>query len=164
MWCQVLGLVLATGIGVPGTAAQQREARRQERREDAFRMVDAYVIAHIQESLDLDDDVYAKVIPLVGRLQKTRREYYQGRAGAQRQMRHLLRSGTATEAQVRDALDEFKALETSGPESIRKRMEELDAVLTPVQQAKYRVFEVEVERRMRALMRRGGGSGSPGPE
>ena len=63
-----------------------------------------------------------------------------------------------------EALDSFKALQTSGPAGIRERMEALDAVLTPLQQAKYRVFEVEVEHRMRDLMRRSRRDRSPNPE
>jgi Spy/CpxP family protein refolding chaperone len=124
-------------------------------------MVDAYVLASIQESLELDDEQYTRVIPLVNKLQKARREYYGSRGRALREMRRLLRSGTATEAEVADALKAFNALETEGPERIRARLAALDEVLTPLQQAKYRVFEVEVERRMRELMRRSRRKRSP---
>jgi hypothetical protein len=124
-------------------------------------MVDAYVLANIQESLELDDDQYARVIPLVNKLQKTRREHFGERSRALRKMRRLLRSGTATEAEVVEALRAFNAVAAEGPERIRKQLAALDAILTPLQQAKYRVFEVEVERRMRELMRRSRRSRSP---
>jgi Spy/CpxP family protein refolding chaperone len=124
-------------------------------------MVDAYVIANIQESLGLDDGQYTRVIPLVNKLQKTRREYFGERGRALHTMRRLLRSGTATEAEVEEALKAFNALETEGPARIRTQLSALDAVLTPLQQAKYRVFEVEVEQRMRELMRRSRQERSP---
>ena len=127
-------------------------------------MVDAYVIANLQESLGLDDATYEKAIPLVNKLQKTRRKFYGERGRKQREMRRLLRSGTATEAQVLELLESYKGLEIEGPEDIRKQMSELDALLTPLQQAKYRVFEVEVEHRMRDLMRRGRRERSPKTE
>ncbi len=163
-WMLVLALV--AGVGVPGTAAQEdgESNKGQERRDEAFRMIDAYVIANLQESLGLDESTYVRAIPVVNNLQKTRREYFGERLGTLRKMRRLLRSGTATEAQVRGTLDAFKALEVQGPERIRKQMDELDALLTPLQQAKYRVFEVEVERRLRELMRRGRRDRAPKPE
>ena len=69
-------------------------------------------------------------------------------------MRRLLRQGGATEAQVLDLLRQLKALDADGPAQTRKNLDALDALLTPVQQAKYRVLEVEVEQRMRELMNR----------
>ena len=168
IWRWVLGLALVVGVGVSGVAGQEGDPGRQrggqERRDEACRMVDAYVIANIQESLGLDDDTYVKVIPLVNKLQKVRREYFQERAQMQRRMRVLLHSGTATEAQVQEMLTSFKTLEREGPKRIRKHMDELDAFLTPLQQAKYRVFEVEVEHRLRGLMRRGRRDRSPEQE
>jgi hypothetical protein len=155
----VLGLALLASVAGPAAAGGQqagdRRQSREERREEAFRMVDAYIIANLEESLGLDEDTYVKVVPVVNKLQKARRQYFQERAEALRSMRRLLRSGTATEAQVREQIETFKTLEAEGPERLRRHMAELDALLTPVQQAKYRVFEVEVERRLRQLLRRG---------
>ena len=154
---RVLGLALVWGMVATVVPAQEgsRSSRDHERRDEAFRMVDAYVIANIQESLGLDEEQYARVIPLVTMLQKARREYFRERGQALRQMKQLLSSGAATESRLGEAVASQKALEVEGPARIRERMDELDAVLSPVQQAKYRVFEVEVERRLRDLMRRG---------
>jgi hypothetical protein len=69
-------------------------------------------------------------------------------------MRRLLRQGGATEAQVLVLLRELKALDADGPGATLRNLEALDAVLTPVQQAKFRVLELEVEQRMRELVRR----------
>ena len=154
-WRGVLVLALAWGLVASGVSAQERSpSRGQQRRDEAFRMVDAYVIANIQESLDLDDGQYTRVIPLVSRLQKARREFLLERAQALHRMRHLLSSGTATEREVEEALKAYNALENEGPQRIRAQLSALDAALTPLQQAKYRVFELEVEQRMRELMRR----------
>jgi Spy/CpxP family protein refolding chaperone len=124
-------------------------------------MVDAYVIANIQESLDLDDNQYARIIPLVSKLQKTRRDFLLERGRALRRMRRLLSSGTATEREVEEALKAYNALDAEGPKRIRAQLSALDAALTPLQQAKYRVFELEVEQRMRELMRRSRRDRSP---
>jgi Spy/CpxP family protein refolding chaperone len=117
-------------------------------------MVDAYVVSNLQESLGLTDEQFVKLLPLVRRLQTDRRDYYLSRVRALREMRRLLGSGSATEAQVLDLLKEVKALDADGPAKTRKNLEAIDAALSPIQQAKFRVLELEVELRMRELMGR----------
>ena len=152
----LLTLVLAVGAGNTHARAQGEPPAGAERpaRAEAFKMVDAYVMSNLQESLGLTDEQFAKAIPLVKKLQTGRREYYLERAQKVREMRRLLRQGGATEAQVLELLQQLKALDADGPAATRKSLESLDAVLTPVQQAKFRVLEVEVEQRMRELMNR----------
>jgi Spy/CpxP family protein refolding chaperone len=152
---------LAAGVAL----AQEPPRGRPDRpgREEAFRMVDAYVVSNMQESLGLTDEQYAKAIPLVKKLQIDRRAYFVERTRAVREMRRLLREGGATEAQVLDLLKQVNALDAEGPARVRKSVDALDAVLTPIQQAKLRVLELEVEQRMRELMGRARPRGGPGP-
>jgi hypothetical protein len=147
---------LLAALVLAGSAAQAQveEPARRPEREEAFRMVDAYVVSHLQEGLGLSDEQFAKAVPLVSKLQRERREYLLGRMRLMREMRRLLRQGGSVEAQVLERLEESKKLEAEGPERIRRNLEALDAVLTPLQQAKYRVLEGEVERRMRELANR----------
>ena len=149
-------LVLAFGAGNARALAQEEPAAGAERpgRAEAFKMVDAYVMSNLQESLGLSDEQFAKAIPLVTKLQTERREYYFERTRKMREMRRLLRQGGATEAQVLELLGQVKALDADGPARARRDLEALDAVLTPLQQAKFRVLELEVEQRMRELVRR----------
>ena len=151
-WRRILGLGLAWAVVATGAFAQDWTLPKRDN--EAFRMVDAYVIANIQESLDLDDEQFVRVVLPVKSLQRERRQFIQGRGRALQDMRRLLRSGMATEAEIEETLAAFKALELDGPRRIREKQEALDAVLTPIQQAKLRVFEVEVEHRMRELSRR----------
>lgn len=115
-------------------------------------MVEAYIVSNLQESLDLSDDQFAKILPHVKRLQKDRRDLAQRRGQALAEMRRMLESGAATEARVAELLRDVKAVEAEQPETIRKDMDAIDAVLTPVQQGKFRLLEGEVERKIRALM------------
>ena len=117
-------------------------------------MVDAYLVSNMQESLDLSDDQFAKAIPLVKKLQRERRDYLMERVRVMREMRRLLREGGSKEATVLELLQEAKKLETEGPERTRRNLEALDALLTPIQQAKFRVLEGEVEQRVRELTNR----------
>jgi len=79
-----------------------------------------------------------------------------------REMRRLLRQGGAVEPQVIELLKQSKALDAEGPERTRRNLDALDALFTPVQQAKYRVLESEVEQRMRELLNRARAA-RPGP-
>ena len=152
----LLSVVLVLGAGGARALAQEDPHAAADRppREEAFKMVDAYVVSNLQESLGLDDGQFAKAIPLVKRLQAERRAYFTERTRTVREMRRLLRQGGATEAQVLELLKQLKALDADGPAQTRRNLDALDALLTPVQQAKYRVLEADVEQRMRELMNR----------
>jgi hypothetical protein len=149
-------LVLALGAcGARALAQEQRPgARDRAARDEAFKMVDAYLVSNLQESLGLDDAQFAKAIPVVTKLQSERRSYFVERTRTVREMRRLLHQGGASESEVLDLLKQLKALDVEGPAQSRKNLDALDALLTPVQQAKFRVLEMEVEQRMRELMNR----------
>ena len=152
----LLTLVLALGAGGARALAQEDAPSSPDRRprDEAFKMVDAYVVSNLQESLGLDDAQFAKAIPLVKRLQSERRTYFLERTRTVREMRRLLRQGGASETEVLDLLKQLKSLDVEAPAQTRKNVEALDSLLTPVQQAKFRVLEADVEQRMRELMNR----------
>jgi hypothetical protein len=158
------GAVLAT-LALVARVGAQDAGPGPARRDEAFRLVDAYVVSNLQESLSLSDEQFVKVLPLVKRLQGERRDYLLSRARLLREMRRLMRTGATTEARLVERLEELKALEADGPARVRRSGDALDAALTPVQQAKFRLFEFEVEQRMRALMNRARAGGRrPQPE
>jgi Xaa-Pro aminopeptidase len=129
---------------------------------EAFKIVDAYVLSNLQESLDLSDEQFVKLLPLVKRLHNDRRDFAQRRIRSLMELRKLLASGAATEGRVAELLKELKAVENEEPPALRKAMDAIDATLNPLQQAKYRVLEADVERRIRELMRQMGGPGPAG--
>ena len=133
-------------------AATLLQAKPDRPRDEAFKMIDAYIVSNLQESLALTDDQFVKLLPLVKRLQTDRRAVLQRRQQALMELRRLLASGDATEARVTELLGEVKAAERDEPGLLRKDRDAIDAVLSPVQQAKFRVLEVEVEHKIRELM------------
>jgi len=147
----VLTVALA-GAGQQPGAEGERPGERRAPRDEAFKMIDAYIVSNLQESLDLTDDQFVKLLPLVKRLQTDRRTTLQRRQQALMELRRLLASGGATEARVTELLREVKAAEADEPALLRKDRDAIDAVLSPVQQAKFRVLEVEVEHKIRELM------------
>lgn len=146
-----LALVLACAVAEPAFA-QPNRGRRPPRDESLYRMVEAYLVSNLQEAVGLDDAQLARVLPHVKRLQRDRRETIQRRMKALQELRRVMQAGGATEARVAELLREVKAAEVEGQAQVRRDMDALDAVLSPVQQAKYRLLEVEVERRLRGLM------------
>jgi len=152
-WSRRLALVLL--VTARAASAQEEPAENpRTAREEAFRMVDAYVVSNLQESLGLNDEQFAKAIPLVKKLQHDRRDYLMERGRMVREMRRLLRQGGPVETQVLDLLKQVKTLDVEGPERTRRNLEALDGLLNPIQQAKYRVLEGEVEQRVRELLNR----------
>ena len=87
------GLALALFVVARAAAAQEDAPAARNPREEAFRMVDAYVVSNMQESLGLSDEQFAKAIPLVKKLQRERRDYLMERGRVMREMRRLLRQG-----------------------------------------------------------------------
>jgi Spy/CpxP family protein refolding chaperone len=154
----VAAFLMAVAAIASPLAAQDRERHRRPphpSRDETFRIAEAYLLSNLQDSLDLTDAEYNKVLPLVRQLQQARREQAEQRMERLRALRELLASGTATEAAVETALHAVQQVEAEGPGRVRKSMQALDAALTPVQQAKYRVFEADVESRIRRLLVRG---------
>jgi hypothetical protein len=149
----VTGVLLATATLVaaqepsPSTGAGQLRPR-----EEAFRMVDAYFVSNLQESLGLTDEQFVRILPMVKRLQNDRRQFAQRRQRALQEMRKQLQSGGATEGRLEELLREVKGVESEQPTVIRRDLDAIDSVLTPIQQAKYRILELEVERKIREVM------------
>jgi len=144
----LLAAAVATAQDAPPPGAQ--EVRRP--RDEAFRMIDAYFLSNLQESLGLTDEQFVRLLPLVKKLQTDRRQYVQRRMRALQEMRRLLQSGGATEARLEELLRELKTVENDERPALRRDLDAIDAVLSPVQQAKYRVLELEVERKIREIM------------
>jgi hypothetical protein len=168
-----LALVIAAALSAGGQerrGGDGAEARADRRggREDAFKMIDAYVVSNLQESLELTDEQFVKLLPLVKRLQSDRRALLQRRQQPLMELRRLLASGGATEAQITELLRRVKAAEEEEPSVLRRDRDAIDATLSPIQQAKFRVFEAEVEHKIRELMAqiraRRRGPGAPRPE
>jgi hypothetical protein len=143
----VLGFILASAL--PAFPQDASPARERHSRDDAFKMVDAYLVSNLQESLALSDEQFVKLLPLVKRLQTDRRELAVRRKRALGDMHRLLENGSATEARLRELLDEIRAVEEGEATTIRRDMQAIDAALDPIQQAKYRVLEGKVEQRIR---------------
>lgn len=168
---RALALALVV-VSAAGAAAQEGrpeggpEGGPQRRpREEIFRMVDTYVAEHLQERLALSDEQLNRVLPLVRKLNADRRRFAERRMRSIVQMRRMLKDGTANDARIAEVLQQLKAAEMEEPVAVRAGHDAVDAVLTPMQQAQFRILEAEIEHRMRQVMARvrGQRSGPGGP-
>ena len=62
---------------------RRRRPSRQAPAEEAFKMVKAYILSNLQERLELDDERYATLFPLVNRLQDHRHDFGRRRSDLQ---------------------------------------------------------------------------------
>ena len=151
---------VATAVAMPALLSAQQRSPQDRPADEAFKMVDAYVIANIQEGVDLTDEQFVKLLPLIKRQQTGRREFAQRRQRALRELNQSVRAGDSEPAVV-VALDRLKRVEAEALDARSQGYAAIDAELDPIQQAKLRIFEFEVERRIRDLMRRVRGGQEP---
>lgn len=154
-------LAALTLIALPLSAGDPRrpDEERAPARDEIPEILDYYMLSHLQERLGLTDAHNAKVVPLVMQYQKDLRGCRKGKVKAVTALKKLLKSGTATEAQVAEHLNALRAIEAEDRGKLKKDLEAIDGELTVVQQAKFRVLEHEVERKFFQLMRDAMGPG-----
>lgn len=144
----------AAGASGEGPAAAAPAGDAQALRDEVHEVVDTYILMKAQERLGLTDEQFAKLVPLIRQQKNDRREFDRRRFSALGEMRRLFKKGEATEARVAELLRELKAVESEMPAAMARDQAAIDAVLSPVQQAKYRLLDAEVGRRLHDLRQR----------
>ena len=134
-----------------GTAAEQPGVSPAE----IQRLFDAYSVMQAQEQLNLSDAQWANFLVKMKALQDVRRLHQQERAKVLQDLRKLAQQGDAADdAQIKERIKALDDLDARSADDLRKAYEALDAVLTPRQQARFRLFEEQMERRKIELLTR----------
>jgi Spy/CpxP family protein refolding chaperone len=118
------------------------------------RMFDAYALVQAQEQLKITDEQYAQFLPRFKVLQDVRRRALQDRARVVQELRRLLMDERADDMQIKDRLRTLGDIETRAENETRKAYDAIDQVLDVRQQAKFRIFEEQMERRKLELVTR----------
>ncbi len=119
------------------------------------RLFDAYLVMEAQQTLGLSETQYPPFLTRLRALQDTRRRNLQARTRLLAELgRMSAPAATADEAAIRERLSELQELEARSAAENRKAYTDLDALLDPRQQARFRVFEEQIERRKLELMLR----------
>jgi Spy/CpxP family protein refolding chaperone len=120
-------------------------------------MLDAWAIVQAQQQLAIPDDKHAIFMARLKRVQDTRRRNQRDRRLIIQELRRLV-GRNATEAPdenaVRTQLAALKAQDEKAAAENRKAYDALDEILTPQQQARFRLFEEVIEQRKLDLLTR----------
>lgn len=119
------------------------------------RLFDAYLVMEAQQALALTDQQYPQFLIRLKTLQETRRRTTQERNQLMGQLQRLTNPRNqqqGTESQVKDRLSALQELESRTAAEMRRSYNALDEVLDVRQQARFRVFEENIERRKIELL------------
>jgi hypothetical protein len=125
------------------------------------RLLDAYTVMQAQEFLGLTDAQFAQFLPRLKVLQDTRRRQQQARNKLVQELNRMSapKAAQVPEGELRDRLRSLQELEIRSASERQSAYETLDQVLTVRQQARFRVFEEQMERRQLELLMRARAAG-----
>lgn len=121
------------------------------------RLFDAYLVMEAQQALQLTDQQYPQFLIRLKALQDTRRKTTQERNQLMQQLQRLTnprQPAQGTDAQIKERLSALQEVEARTAAEMRKAYNALDEVLEVRQQARFRVFEEQIERRKIELLMR----------
>jgi hypothetical protein len=146
------------GVAVPATAAPQMPSREPRVRAGrgaltsavVIAMLDAYAVVQAQDALQLNETQYGTFVTRLKKLQEMRRKNQQARNQIVQELRRLAGPAVAApfdENAIRDRLKALRELDDRSAADVRRAYESVDEVLDVPQQARFRIFEEQIERR-----------------
>ena len=118
------------------------------------RMFDSYALMQAQDQLKISDDRFPQFLARFKALQDTRRRTMQERFRVIQDLRRLSNDPQPDEAQMKTSLKALDDLDARTQTEVAKAYESINQVLDLRQQAKFRVFEENMERRKLELVTR----------
>lgn len=121
------------------------------------KLFDAYLVMEAQQALSLSDQQYPQFLTRLRGLQDTRRRNQQERNQLMGQLQRMTNPRLPNRvdgAQIKERLTALQELESRNAAEMRKAYNALDEVLDVHQQARFRVFEEQIERRKIELLMR----------
>ena len=160
-------LLCVVGLLAPIVQGQGRGAGRQEQPlpppgdqpvtpGEIQRMFDAYVLMQAQDTLKLNDEQYPRFLTRLRALQTVRRRAENQRMQIINQLRRILNApdGRVDETLIKDRLKMLSDQQAVVAAEVKQAQDSLDEVLDIRQQARFRIFEEEMERRKAQLVMR----------
>jgi Spy/CpxP family protein refolding chaperone len=149
MWCagQAVGAQPRRGAAPQGAQGQPGVTPGEVQK-----MFDAYALMQAQEQLKIGDEQFTRFLTRFKSLQEIRRQALQERTRIIVDLRRLTTAPQADEAQIKDRLNALQELDARSAADLKKAYEAIDQVLDLRQQAQFRVFEEQMERRKLELV------------
>ena len=167
----VVLLAMVSSVSAQPPGPQRQQPRQQPAPTDNMspgqlnQLLDAMLVMQAQDTLALSEQQYAQFLTRLKVLQETRRRNQQERlriiAELQR-MTNPRNAQTAAESEVRMRLTALQELEARSAAELRRAYTGIDEVLSPLQQARFRVLEEQIERRKLELVGRARQNNNPG--
>jgi hypothetical protein len=158
-----LGVIVLLGAGSPAFA-QERPLRQQLRQgqprqqlglAEIQRLFDAYTVVQAQEALVLDDAQFGRFLPRLRALHDVRRRVEVERQRLTTELGRMLAPGVnVDDTRVREQMRALDDVSARGAADVRAAVDAVDQVLDLRQQARFRVFEQQMERRKLELVMR----------
>lgn len=146
------------GLGVTTAGAQDAAQPAPERLTplEVVRLFDAYAVVQAQDALGLDTERYGAFVANYRALLETRRRHQESRMRALAELGRLTRNRQRApdDQALRDRLRALDELEARGAEAVRASLLVVEQGLSVLQQARFRVFEEQMERRKLQLLAR----------
>jgi hypothetical protein len=121
-------------------------------------LFDAMLVMQAQETLSLSESQYARFLTRLKVLQETRRRNLSERTRLINELQRLTNArrggATAGEGELKQRLTALQDVESRSATDMRKAYDAIDEVLDVYQQARFRVFEEQIERRKLELIMR----------
>jgi hypothetical protein len=145
--------------GEPPPAGPPPQGRGVEIRPGQVQQLfDAMLVMQAQEALSLSESQYARFLTRLRVLQDTRRRNQQERSRLLNELQRLTNArrggGPVSEAELKQQLTALQEVEARSAADMRKAYDGIDEVLDVYQQARFRVFEEQIERRKLELIMR----------
>ena len=118
------------------------------------RMFDSYALMQAQEQLKISDDHFPQFLTRFKALQDVRRRGLVERVRIIQDLRRLVNDPQGDETQIKERLKSLDELDARSDGDVRKAYDAINQILDVRQQAKFRVFEENMERRKLELVTR----------
>ena len=140
----------AQGRGARGRGGDQMSAA------EVVRILDGYALVQAQDALQLSDAQYGPFVTRLKKLQEARRRNQQARNQLLMELRRLTapQAPAGSDAVLRDKLKALRAHDDEAASELRRAYDALDEGLDARQQARFRIFEEQLERRKLDLIMR----------
>jgi hypothetical protein len=165
----VIILMLAS---LPSAYAFPRQQNRQQKAQPNNRpaaaprrlmpdLVLAFYINRFQQQVEVSDEVFGRIVPLIRQFVQERFEISQRRTRALNQLRQANARG-ASDEDIKRAIREFDGADADFQVNQEKFLGNVDPLLTAPQQARLRLFQILADTRMRQLVDEIQGGQRPG--
>lgn len=119
---------------------------------DPREIIEKVRIYKLTEALDLTEEQTTKFFPHLKEMRKTEQEIQKQRLELVQKLRDLIKNN-APEQEIVNVLNKLQEIHKKRMVAQMKEIEDLRQILTPIQQAKFMIFQENFEREIRELIR-----------